>query len=345
MGGAHRVTNKIYVSYRGDTAGVDACPMCDVLPNIDSAWMLSTYYSKVAVVFVIVALIGCTFLCSTIANAADTVTKTRVAQTDTGRTHRAEPGRSFRDCDQCPEMVVLPAGQFMMGSPADEVGRDVDEGPQRNVKIAKPFAVGKFEVTWAEWDACVADKGCDNAGPARAGGDNGWGKGRRPLIEASWHDAKAFVSWLSEKTGKPYRLLTEAEWEYAARAGTTTPFHFGTRITPDNANYDGSRSYRDGNKGTYREKTIEVGAFPANAFGLHDTHGNVWEWVEDCYKKNYVGAPDDGQAIVVDDCRLRVLRSGSWFSKPGDLRSAVRNRLRPDSRLHNFGFRVARDLE
>ena len=257
----------------------------------------------------------------------------------------ADPGMNFRDCETCPDMVVVPAGEFLMGSPADETDRDGDEGPRHKVTIAKPFAVGKFEVTWNEWEACVADNGCDGAGPKRAGGDNGWGKGRRPVIEVSWDDAKTYAAWLSKKSGKPYRLLTEAEWEYAARAGTTTPFHFGATITPDDANYDGSRAYRDGDKGTFREKTVEVGTFPANAFGLHDMHGNVWEWVEDCYKKDYESVPNDGYAVVADDCRLRVLRSGSWFSKPGHLRSAVRNRLRPDSRLHNFGLRVARDLE
>jgi hypothetical protein len=183
-------------------------------------------------------------------------------------------GREFRDCDACPIMVAIPPGKFLMGSPATEAGRFDHEGPQREVTIAKAFAVGKFEVTFDDWEACVAGGGCQtNTSP----GDRGWGKGARPVINVSWNDAQDFVRWLSAKTGQTYRLFSEAEWEYAARAGTTTPFSFGATISTAQANYDGNHTYGGGVKGEYREKTAPVGSFPANAFGLHDMHGNVWE--------------------------------------------------------------------
>jgi len=145
---------------------------------------------------------------------------------------------TFRDCDHCPEVVVVPAGSFVMGSNSSEDGHAEDEGPLHSVNIAAPFAVGRFEVTWIEWNACVRLGGCSEAGVASAGGDEGWGRGNRPLVNASWDDAQEYVRWLSEATGKPYRLLSEAEWEYAARAGTRGPFFFGRRITPIQANYD-----------------------------------------------------------------------------------------------------------
>lgn len=247
-------------------------------------------------------------------------------------------GESFKDCDTCPEMVVVPAGSFMMGSPKGEGGRDEDEGPQREVTFAKPFAVGKFEVTWDEWDACVAGRGCDNAPVEKAGGDNGWGKGRRPIIEVDWKDAKAFASWLSKKTGKPYRLLTEAEWEYAARAGSTTRYSWGDDVGKGNANCNGCGSEWDD------KQTAPVGSFKPNGFGLHDMHGNVWEWVEECYKNSYKGAPSDGTAVTSSTCERRVLRGGSWNYLPQLLRSAYRIRSRPVNRGSYIGFRIARTL-
>jgi formylglycine-generating enzyme required for sulfatase activity len=173
-----------------------------------------------------------------------------------------------------------------VGPPADEKGRSDNEGPQRKVTFANPFAVGKFEVTFAEWHACVSERGCKHE-PGDAG--YGIGNGKRPVINVSWIDiTKEFLPWLSSKTGRTYRLLSEAEWEYAARGGTT--FSTGRTITPDQANFDG--------KGT----TIEIGSFLANAFGLHDMHGNVREWVQDCYKDSYTGVPTDGSALLSADC-------------------------------------------
>ena len=247
---------------------------------------------------------------------------------------------AFRDCPECPEMAPVPAGSFMMGSPTHEAERGDDEGPRRRVTIPKPFAVGKYEVTFAEWDACAAAGGCGGRRP----GDEGWGRGRQPVINVSWDDAKAYVAWLSKKTGKIYRLLSEAEWEYAARAGTTTPFHFGSTISASQANYDGNHTYGGGSKGVSREKTMPVGSFPANPFGLHDAHGNVLEWVEDCWNANYQGAPTDASAWINRNCTKRVLRGGAWFNSPENLRSANRNRSRIDVRYHYIGFRVARTI-
>jgi formylglycine-generating enzyme required for sulfatase activity len=249
-------------------------------------------------------------------------------------------GRSFRDCPDCPEMVVVPAGSFMMGSPQNEPHRESDEGPQRRVTIAKPFAVGKFEVTFAEWDACVS------AGACKLKPEASWGSGRQPVMRVSWDDiTKEYLPWLSRKTGKTYRLLSEAEWEYAARAGTTTPFSFGQTISTDEANYDGNYTYGGGRKGVYRQKTIEVGSLnKPNAWGLHDMHGNVWEWVADCYKDSYAGAPTDGSATADTAACARVLRGGSWNNGPLALRSADRNWHRPVLRYDYFGFRLARTL-
>ena len=255
------------------------------------------------------------------------------------------------DCPHCPLMVVIPPGTFTMGSnPGEgretaEEGRDGDEGPLRDVTIEYAFAVGVYEVTFDEWDACAHDgDACDNHFPE----DEGWGFGRRPVMGVSYWDAQRYVEWLSDQTGENYRLLTEAEWEYAARAGTTTPFHFGETINSDQANYDATRTYGEGERGLYRGQTLEVGSFPPNRFGLHDVHGNVWEWVEDCYVRSYVSAPTDGSQMDVD-CRAPryyVIRGGSWRSRPSSLRSAERfpgaaaNRTVPDA----YGFRVARSL-
>jgi formylglycine-generating enzyme required for sulfatase activity len=264
------------------------------------------------------------------------------------RNQRAAPAaaqaRSFRDCPLCPDMVEVPAGEFLMGSPESEMGRGKDESPQHRVVISQPFAVGKFEVTFAEWDACVAERGC-TYNP----GDEGWGRGKRPVINVSWADTQQYTAWLSKKTGKAYRLLTEAEWEYAARGltkipGSYTPFSTGVTINYKQANYDANFTYGYGKMGVYRQKTVDVGSFPSNAFGLHDMHGNAWEWVQDCYKPTYEGAPADGSPVISSQCDLHILRGGAWNYYPRLLRSAYRYATPPSVRLNNTGFRIARPL-
>ena len=261
-------------------------------------------------------------------------------RTLTEEARRWQAGKRFRDCPACPEMVVVPPGEFMMGSPESEAGREDDEGPVHWVGIERPFAVGVHEVTFAEWDACVSGGGCGGYRPD----DEGWGRGNRPVINVSWDDARAYVGWLSEETGEEYRLLSESEWEYVARAGTSSPFHTGGTISTGQANYDGDYVYGSGRKGRYRGRTVAVGSFEANGYGLHDVHGNVWEWVEDCWGGSYVGAPADGSVWETGNCSGRVLRGGSWLGRPGSLRAANRHWLDAGGRSDYAGFRIARTL-
>jgi formylglycine-generating enzyme required for sulfatase activity len=252
-----------------------------------------------------------------------------------------KPKDSFRDCDSCPEMTIVPPGAFVMGSPNQEDERSSEEGPQHNVEIGTWMAVGKYEVTFAEWDTCSAEGGCPHQ-PR----DPGWGRGRRPVVNVSWNDiTREFLPWLSKKTGQTYRLLTEAEWEYAARSGTTTAFATGPTISADQANFDGTSTYAGSGKDLYRQRTMEVGSFPANAFGLHDMHGNVWEWVEDCFSDNYIAAAINGKPPLGDPGCQRVLRGGSWIDSPRALRSAYRSHVSPDARFIYRGFRIARTLQ
>ena len=229
-----------------------------------------------------------------------------------------------------PEMVMIPAGSFTMGS---NDGQD-DEKPPREVTIEKPFEVGKYEVTFNEWDNCVKDGGCKNK-PSSLG----WGRAKRPVINVSWDDVtKEFLPWLNKKTGKTYRLLTEAEWEYAARAGTTTKYSWGNETGKGNANCYGCGSQWD------NKQTAPVGSFKPNGYGLFDMYGNAWEWVEDKWHSNYTGAPVDGSAWTSGDSSSRVLRGGSWFSDPNGLRSAYRFNNPPNNRIYLVGFRLARTL-
>jgi formylglycine-generating enzyme required for sulfatase activity len=239
----------------------------------------------------------------------------------------------FKECTDCPEMVVVPAGNFTMGSPATEKDRSDDESPQHGVTIAKPFAVARFELTFDEWDACAAHGDCDPHITS-----SGWGRGRQPVINVSWDDAQQYVAWLSRMTGQPYRLLTEAEWEYAARAGTTTAYYWGDEIGEGNANCGGCGSQWD-----YKQ-TAPVGSFAANAFGLYDMAGNVIQWVQDCYHRDYNGAPTDGSAWTSGDCSGRVLRGGSWYGYARELRPADRYGSSTGSRINWNGFRVGRTL-
>ena len=246
--------------------------------------------------------------------------------------------KPFRDCPMCPEVIEVPAGSFLRGSPAFEESRKGAEGPRHEVTISQPLAVGIYEVTFAQWEACVRDGGCRGYRP----GDEGWNRGQQPVINVSWEDAQAYVAWLSEQTDLPYRLLSEVEWEYVARAGTQTPFHTGETITPQQANYYSKYSYKGGRVGPSREQPVSVGSFQPNAFGLYDMHGNVWEWVQDCWNMNYAGAPRNGQAWETGDCDQRVARGGSWYYAPDVLRSASRERYSTDVRNNNGGFRIAR---
>ena len=241
---------------------------------------------------------------------------------------------SFSDCPECPEMVVVPAGEFVMGSPPDEFQREEHEGPQHRVKIAKAFAVGKFEVTLEEWRTCVAAGGCRQK--VRYEGND---SKPHPVINVSWHDAVEYITWLSTKTAKRYRFLTEAEWEYAARAGSKHKYTWGAEIGENNANCDGCGSQWD------NLKTAPVGSFKTNAFGLLDVHGNVWEWVQDCYRGTYRDAPSDGSAMTSDNCEQRVIRSGSWKSKADGLRASSRAGVEARVRVDFIGFRLARGLE
>jgi formylglycine-generating enzyme required for sulfatase activity len=244
-----------------------------------------------------------------------------------------KPGDSFRECAKdCPEMVVVPSGEAMIGSPDNEKGRYETEGPLHKVVFAKPFAVSKFEVTFDEWDACVSVGGCIR------NNDFGLREKRSPVIFVSWNDARQYVAWLSKMTGQTYRLLSEAEWEYAARAGTTTAYSWGDEIGHGRANCDGCGSDWDA-KGA-----AAVGSFAANRFGLYDMLGNVWEWVEDCYASNYAAAHTDGSAWTSKDCTQRVIRGGSWINVPRLIRSATRSSNAPDFRDYDLGFRVGRTL-
>ena len=223
-----------------------------------------------------------------------------------------KPGQAFRECAKdCPEMVVVPAGEFMMGSPPTEKRAMPDEVPQHRVTIARPFAVSKYDVTFNDWDACVSVGGCPREGRA---GDVDWGRDTRPVIYVSWDDAQQYVAWLSQMTGKPYRLLSDAEFEYAARAGTQTAYPWGDDIGENNANCVGCGSQWTGSAGTWQ--TAPVGSFAANRFGLYDMVGNVWKWVQDCYHPNYNGAPTDGSTWTGGDCTARVIRGGSWGGGP-----------------------------
>jgi formylglycine-generating enzyme required for sulfatase activity len=261
-----------------------------------------------------------------------------------GCTRRAEAQANLDRLAQSdiklPEMVRIPGGSFSMGCQPKEKECSDDEKPAHRVQVVA-FEIGKYEVTFDEWNACVADSGC-----AYRPSDAGWGRGKRPVINVSWDDAHQYVQWLAQETGKAYRLPTEAEWEYAARAGTTTAFDTGNCISTSQANYDGNYDYNNcgAKTGVFVGKTQPVGHYPTNPWGLHDLHGNVWEWVEDCYHDSYTGAPTDGRAWTQGSCPARVLRGGSWYSIPGGLRSANRDMNDPGYRYKTNSFRVARTL-
>jgi len=257
------------------------------------------------------------------------------------REHALAPGDSFKECATCPIMTVIAPGSFMMGSPANELGHRDDEAPQHQVAIAHKFAVGRFSVTFDEWDACTADGGCNGYAPS----DQGWGRGQRPVVNVSWNEANVYLAWLSHKTGKTYRLPSEAEREYAARAGTTTPFWWGSTITTEQANYNGNYTYGDdGVRGELRGQSVPVNSFLPNPWGLFQMHGNVSEWTQDCWHGSYVDAPTDGSAWTSSDCKQRVRRGGSIGSPPQTLRAAARLSGPQGAGQPFISFRVVRPL-
>lgn len=246
------------------------------------------------------------------------------------------PGAAFAECADCPEMVVIGPGRFTMGSTPKERRTlgvmamfDKMEEPRHRVTVGYRVAVARYAVTFAQWDACVADGSCGGYRPS----DNGWGRGRRPVINVNFADAQSYVAWLRLRTGQSYRLLSEAEWEYAGRAGTDTWYPFGNAIDAEKANY-----------GNNQDRTAEVGSYPPNAFGLYDMTGNVAQWVADCHHDDYVGAPVDGSAWMSGDCKLRNVRGGGWSLKGWSVRVAQRIGDPPAQRNTHLGFRVARDL-
>lgn len=273
---------------------------------------------------------------------------------DHGLTTNLTPGTRFGDCPACPEMVVLPPGTFLMGAPESEQGRRSNEGPVHRVTIGQAFALGVYEVTFAEWEACVEDGGCDGYRPKHRFFGRDWGHPGYPVTRVDPNDIEPYLVWLSQRTGEQYRLPSEAEWEYAARAGTTTPYYTGNTVTQEQANYG---RYFVG-------RPVAVGSYPPNPFGLHDMLGNVAEWCADCWNANYVGAPTDGSAWRSGNCDRYVLRGGHWASDaegfrtgvtPRDLRAAargfgppptnaLRRRFKVGGRDVVIGFRVARDL-
>ena len=291
---------------------------------------------------------------------------------DDGAVAEAATGAAFRDCAECPDMVVAPAGWFMMGAPADEAGSSPDEGPRHRVDFAVPFAIGAYEITIGQWDACVEAGGCGGYRPTHdyisaywwGKGGTGWYAPRLndeerlagPIFSVNWHDATAFADWLSAHTGQAYRLPTEAEWEYAARAGTKTPYHFGKTLSGQ-ANYASAAVERSLGRQRYHPNPAPVGWFAPNSWGLHDVHGNVGEWTQDCWNASYVDAPTDGGAWEVGDCERRVVRGGHWLDEdPLALRSARRRAQLASANPSEFfwyriahgeptiGFRVARAL-
>ncbi|WP_338694484.1 MULTISPECIES: formylglycine-generating enzyme family protein [unclassified Bradyrhizobium] len=248
------------------------------------------------------------------------------------------PMDSFKECTSCPEMVVVPAGSFMMGTPANEPDRFKGEDPIHRVTFAKPFAVGRFAISFDDWDACLADGGCGGIK-----GDDKFGRGRLPAQGISFNAAKLYLAWLSKKVGRSYRLPSESEREYFTRAGTTTPFWFGNTITAQNANYQASTPYGGGPHGPDSKGPAVVDSYPPNPFGLYQVHGNVFEWTEDCFNKRYnEDTPTDGAPWLEGDCNRRMARGGRWDWSANMVRSGYREDGLVDG--YGYSFRVVRTL-
>lgn len=245
---------------------------------------------------------------------------------DTRQLSELQSGQVFKDCDGCPELVIVPSGSFEMGSSLPH------QNPPHFVSVPRRLAVGRYEVSFDEWDLCVDEDGCDNRPQ-----DMGWGRGSNPVINVSWADAKRYVTWLTKKTGHVYRLPSEAEWEYAARAGTRSTYWWGSSVGSNRANCAGCNSSRE-------VRPAKVGSYAANPFGLYDTAGNVAEWVEDCWNDSYRGAPANGAPWLDGECSLRVLRGGSFDSNPSQVQSSFRFRYDAYVPYSANGFRVVREL-
>ena len=264
-----------------------------------------------------------------------------------------EPLQEFQDTlvsdGLGPKMVALPAGEFMMGPTPDEPIQLAKEQPPHKVTISRPFAISQHEITFAEFDMFVAATGYRM--PSDKGwGTLHWGRTNMPVFDVSWHDAQRYVEWLSQQTGELYYLPSEAQWEYAARAGTTTAFHTGDCIHTDQANFHGRYEFGDCPlPPLYRGKTVPVGSFEPNAWKIYDVHGNIFEWTQDCWHTDYNDAPTDGSAWVYEgdnvDCERRVLRGGSWSGRPADIRSAARSHNEANFKSIFIGFRVVRELD
>ena len=249
-----------------------------------------------------------------------------------------QPKDSFKECDNCPEMVVVPKGSFIMGTPVTEVDRYKGEDPLHRVSFARPFAVGRFTISFDEWDACLADGGCDG----NKGDDHEFGRGRMPAQGISFDAAKSYLAWLSRKVGRTYRLPSESEREYFTRAGTTTAFWFGATISSLNANYAAGTPYAGGPRGVDSKGPAVVDSYAPNPFGLYQVHGNVWEWTADCFNKRYTeDTPTDGSAWLEGDCTKHMVRGGLWNWSADKSRSGYR-----DDQYFGSGhsFRVVRTL-
>lgn len=251
------------------------------------------------------------------------------AQAPDAATAPLKPGTVFRDCSECPEMVTLPPGIFIMGSPKG----DDKERPAHPVRVRKSFAIGKFEITFDEWSACVREKACQ-VDPD----DHGWGKGRRPVINLDFPTIKQYTAWLSKKTKHVYRLPSESEWEYAARSGSTTDYPWGDTMEPGRANC------RDCGTEWSAKGSAPVGSFAPNGFGLYDLNGNVWEWVEDCWNPDHTNAPGDTRPRLTGECAFRVVRGGSWYYFRKLARNSYRVKWVVEDKSYNVGFRVVREL-
>lgn len=263
------------------------------------------------------------------------------------------PGNVFQDCSECPEMVVIPKGVFQMGSTKNPAMKNQEvaqsEQPVHSVVFEYTFAIGKYPITFTEWDACVEDGGCDGYRPDHKGwrGQNepGWSRGQHPVFRVNYFDTQSYLKWINSKTGGGYRLLSEAEWEYAARAGTTTEYNTGDTLTQADAKFHDGETHFPTRKGNWKVKTVPVGLYAPNAFGVYDIHGGIAERLIDCWHPSYVGAPTDGSAWIADgDCSKRLTRGGGWNQRLKSERIAQRFGYPNGGRSVSYGFRIAKSI-